>query len=134
MPLKHPVIFLLNHKFTNLGEDYDPGDFVERLGDGTTLLDLAAALDLADEAEEAGIDPDQLADLIEFIQTMPPSIDVAIVAALRSAFERGFRAQITWQPGYDWELRVWEVSDAGTGHGVLDVFVTSPNPDAVPTS
>ena len=68
-----------------------------------------------------------------FLASIPPAVDAAIVAAVRSALERGLRAAISWQPGYDFELRIWDVSH--DGHGLVNVHLVSPHPvEAVPAS
>jgi hypothetical protein len=64
--------------------------------------------------------------LREFLATVPRSLDAAIVAGMRSALERGVRAQLTWQPGYDFELRAWEVTSGS--EGLVNLHLTTPHP------
>lgn len=73
------------------------------------------------------LEPDQAEELRRFFTQLPRSLDAAVLAGLRSALERGLRTQVTWQPGYDFELRAWEVSEGDAG--VLNLHVLSPHPD-----
>jgi hypothetical protein len=127
MPLKHDAIFLLNRKFTKLG-NYDAPGLRDQIGAATTLLEVADALHLVDESK---LDQEQLAELLTFIDSMPNSLDVAMVAALKQALEDGYWVQLTWQPAVAWELRMWAISDVSApDKGVLNLFILSPNPDA----
>jgi hypothetical protein len=127
MPLKHDAIFLLNRKFSKLG-NYDGPALNGQIGAATTLLEVADALNLV---EEAKLNQDQLAELLTFVDSMPNTLDAAIVAALKQGLADGYWVQITWQPAVDWELRMWALHDDGaTPPGVLNLFILSPNPDA----
>ena len=127
MPLKHAAIFYLNRKFTKIG-NYDSGALRDTIGEARTLLEVAGNLGLA---QEERLDQEQLAQLLEFVDSMPNTLDVAMVAALKQALEDGYWVQLTWQPAVDWELRAWAVeSESAEDRGVLNLFVLSPNPDA----
>jgi len=55
---------------------------------------------------------------------------------MKSALSRGLPVGVSWQPGYDFELRVWDVSGpAGEGEpwvGMVNVHLISPHPDEAP--
>jgi hypothetical protein len=77
-----------------------------------------------------GVVSDGNADgLRELLADLPPSLDQMILAALRSALRRGLRTQVTWKPGYDFELQAWESSDGD--QGLLNLLVISPHPREV---
>jgi hypothetical protein len=127
MPLKHAAIFYINRKFSKIG-NYDPGALLDTIGGSTTLIELAGSLGLA---EEAKLDQEQVSELLQFIDSMPDTLDVAMVAAIKQALRDGYWVQLTWQPAVDWELRMWALhDDRGAQSGVLNLFVLSPNPDA----
>ncbi len=62
----------------------------------------------------------------EFFAGIPDAVDAGMMAAVRSALARGLRVGISWQPGYDYELRVWDVSDGA--EGMVNVHLISPHP------
>ena len=68
----------------------------------------------------------------EFIRLLPPSLDAAILAALRSALGRGLRTQFTWKPGYAFEVTLWESSkfeeEDGKWVGLVNILIVSPDP------
>jgi hypothetical protein len=125
VPYHHPVIFKLNRKFSKLGGRYDPRALLGQIGGARTLVEVAAALDLAS-------DPDvneRLPELLDFVGTMPDALDVAVVAALKQALQDEYWIQITWQPGVAWELRTWALEPEGSAErGVLNLSLISPNP------
>ncbi len=73
------------------------------------------------------LEPEQADALKRFLGEVPESLDAAIVGAVRNALGRGLRSQLTWQPGYEFELRLWEVSEGSAG--LLNVHVLTPHPD-----
>ena len=71
----------------------------------------------------------------EFVSQMPQSMQAAFIAILRSNLERDVRKQmlVSWAPGYDWELTVWETTSTGTTAGGITIQVKSRYPtDAHP--
>jgi hypothetical protein len=68
----------------------------------------------------------------EFLQLLPPSLDAAVLAVVRSALARGLPIQFTWKPGYAFELGLWESSlheeDKGRWVGLVNVLIVSPDP------
>ena len=78
----------------------------------------------------AVLDDDDATTLREFFDTIPASLDAAILAGVRSALQRGVRTQVSWQPGYDFELRMWERSDGADG--VVNLHILSPEPPELP--
>jgi hypothetical protein len=100
-------------------------DGVETIGAAADVLGLIEVLPA-----------EQRQPMTDFLASIPPSIDAAIVAAMRNALGRGLPVAISWQPGYDFELRVWDVSGPdGDGEpwvGMVNVHLISPHPDEAP--
>ena len=69
--------------------------------------------------------------LMQFLTTIPPSIDAAAIAAARSAVDRGLRVTVTWAPDYAFGLRVWEVSrfEDDAWVGMVNVQISSQDPE-----
>jgi hypothetical protein len=102
-------------------EGFEPDDLLERIGGAQTVRDVGEALGLFD------VLPVEQADALkEFLGTIPGSLDAAIIGGMRNALERGVRAQLTWKPAYDYELRAWEVSE-GTD-GLVNLQLLTPHP------
>jgi len=68
----------------------------------------------------------------EFLQLLPPSLDAAVLAVVRSSLARGLPIQFTWKPGYAFELGLWESSlheeDKERWVGLVNVLIVSPDP------
>jgi hypothetical protein len=130
MPHSTGFILSANAIFAPLDDEaFDPGGHLDTLGDATGIDDGAEALGLFEV-----LPPTDGALLRGFLADVPASMHAAVLGALRSALSRGLRTQFTWQPGYDHELRVWEVSDeTPTGwDGMVNVFLTTPHPPEAP--
>lgn len=120
MPYMQLAVLRANEVFAGV-EGHEPQRLRADLGDARTVRATGEALGLFDVLEErVG------AGLREYLDRLPAGLDAAMVAALHSALERGLRTQLVWQPGYDFELRMWEVSE-GTD-GVLTMMIVSPHP------
>jgi hypothetical protein len=110
---------------------FAPDSLLASLGDVETIGEAADALHLIDvlPAEQRG-------PMSDFLASIPPSIDAAMLAAMRSALARGLPIGISWQPGYDFELRVWDVSgpegDGQPWAGMVNVHLVSPHPIEAP--
>ena len=107
-------------------DDFEPEPLLETIQGASTVNEAVEALGLFETLET---DADR-ADLREFFDTIPASLDAAILAGVRSALERGVRTQVTWQPGYAFELRMWERSDGA--RGVVNLHILSPEPPERP--
>jgi hypothetical protein len=111
---------------------FEPAALLDSFQSATTVAEAASMLNLLDVLDE-----EQRQPMADFLATIPPAIDAAIMAATRSALTREVRVTFTWQPGYDFELRVWDVAAArnDTWRGMVNVHVTSPHPpEAEPVS
>ena len=110
---------------------FEPDNLLASLDGVETMRAAADALHLIDVLPEEQREP-----MAEFLASIPPSIDAAVVAAIRSSLARGLPVGISWQPGYDFELRVWDVSGPrGEGEpwvGMVNVHLVSPHPDEAP--
>lgn len=106
-------------------DDFDAPPLLDTIGGATSVLQAADALGIF-----AVLDDGYATTLRDFFTTLPPALDAAILAGVRSALERGVRTQISWQPGYDFELRMWERSDGPKG--LLNLHIISPEPDELP--
>ena len=120
MPFMVASVLRTNEVFGAL-EGFSPGDLLDAIGDARTVLDVGEALGLFDV-----LPVEQAAALKEFLTTIPGSLDAAMIGGMRNALERGVRAQLTWQPGYDFELRAWEVSEGSDG--LVNLQLLTPHP------
>lgn len=130
MPHSDPFILGANALFAPANdESFDPGGHLDTLHGATDIDHGAELLGIYDV-----LPADQAALLRDFLAAIPPSLHAAVLGALRSALSRGLRTQFTWQPGYDTEVRVWEVSDQTEvgWRGMVNVFLTTPHPPEAP--
>ena len=124
MPFLVASVLLANDVFGPL-EDFDPGQILDTISGAQTVREAAEALGLLAVLSEANAEL-----LAEFLDTIPASLDAAVLAAMRSAFQRDVRVQLTWQPAYEFELRMWEVTDGSVG--LVNINVLSQHPPEVP--
>jgi hypothetical protein len=124
MPYVVASILRANEVFSRL-DGFEGRALLPEFADASTVLEGAEQLGLFEVLGD-----DDAVVLRDFLATMPASMDAAILAGLRSALERGVRAQFTWQPGYDFELRIWERSEGS--EGVVNFHVLSPEPPETP--
>jgi hypothetical protein len=108
---------------------FGPRELLEALGDTETVAQAADQLGFHDVVAQEWQQP-----LRDFLETIPPSIDAASMAATRSALERGVRVTVTWMPDYAFGLRVWEVSrlDGTEWAGMVNVQISSRDPEFDP--
>ena len=108
---------------------FGPGELLDALGDTETVAQAADQLGFHDVVAQEWQQP-----LRDFLETIPPSIDAASMAATRSALERGVRVTVTWMPDYAFGLRVWEVSrlDGAEWVGMVNVQISSRDPEFDP--
>lgn len=121
------TILLANETFGRLN-DFNPNSLLDQLKDTHSLLESAEKLGLI-----AVLDPEQQQPMRVFLGSIPPAVDAAALAAVRSALGRGLRVGVSWQPGYDFELRVWDVSKEqqpnAPWRGMVNVHLSSPHPE-----
>lgn len=130
MPYVVAFIGQANQIFGPAGE-WDPQalldalEGIESVRDGIERFELLGAIERDDQRQVAA----------EFLQLLPRSLDAAILAALRSALERGLRTQFTWKPGYAFELCLWESTKQeaeGRWVGLVNIMIISPDPPEDP--
>lgn len=122
------MILATNAVLGDLSHAFDPHGLFNAVGAYETVGDAVEGLHLLVDLPGEQQDP-----MRAFLDSIPPAIDAAIMAAIRSALERGLHAQISWQPGYDFELRIWDVSKkdhdpSNNDHGLVNVHLVSPHP------
>ncbi len=131
MPHDTGFILSANAVFAPLDqESLDAERLLAAISDATDIDQGAHALGLYDV-----LPPAQGEQLRQFLADIPASMHAAVLGAVRSALSRGLRTQFTWHPGYEHELRMWEVSDeTETGwDGMVNVVLTTPHPPEVAT-
>lgn len=121
MPFLVASVMRANEVFSAL-DGWEPDGLIEAMGEAETVIEIGEALGIFDVLE-----PEQAEALKRFLGEVPAALDAAIVGAVRNALSRGLRSQLTWQPGYEFELRLWEVSEGSAG--LLNVHVLTPHPD-----
>jgi hypothetical protein len=119
MPYLARAVARANEQLSPSG-DLDQG-LVADLRNVSSVAEAAVVLGLAEV-----IAPQHQEELGEFLANLPPAIDAAIVAAIKNSLDRGVRTTVTWQPGYEHEVRVWDVADGQDG--MVNVHLISPNP------
>ena len=67
----------------------------------------------------------------QFLETWPAALQEAMRSVLLSAMRRSPRVPVamTWAPGYDYELSVWEARSTATSPTAITVHVRSRYPD-----
>lgn len=128
MPFLIASVLMANDVFGPL-EDFEPGQVLETISGAQTVREAAESLGLLAVLTEANAE-----NLGEFLDTIPASLDAAVLAAVRSALQRGVRVQLTWQPAYEFEVRMWEVTETtpdGT-LGLVNINVLSQHPPEEP--
>jgi hypothetical protein len=107
-------------------EGFNSGALADALGQVSNVADAAKALGL-----ESVVATEWQQPLLDFLESIPPSIDATIMAATRNALERGVRVTISWQPAAAFEVRVWDVTkfDNGQWVGMVNVHILSPDPE-----
>ena len=93
---------------------------------GNAQQAVSAAASVRDAVDRTGIlagfTPVQAAEARAVLDALPRSVDAAILAALRSAFDRDAAGLFEWHEGAFIELRTWE--EPGTGR--LRIVLVSP--------
>jgi hypothetical protein len=120
MPFLVASVVRANEVFSAL-EGWEPEGLLGTIDGAETVIQMGERLGVFDVLES-----DQAEALKEFLAEVPESLDAAIVGAVQNALSRGLRSQLTWQPGYEFELRLWEVSEGS--QGLLNVHVITPHP------
>lgn len=88
----------------------------------TTLRGLLEALDIAKTDAEK-----------DFLDRWPPVLQQTIRAVFAAAHARGEPVAVSWAPGYDYEVQVWEAKDTETKPGGITLLLRSRYPaDALP--
>lgn len=121
MPFLVASVLRTNELFSGL-ETFHPDQLRTKMGGAETVLQIGENLELFNDLSE-----DLANDLKHFLGTIPASLDAALVAGVRNALGRDLRSQLTWQPGYEFELRVWEVSDGE--FGLANFLLVTPHPE-----
>jgi len=122
MPYFEAILPRLNQLFTQEAI----AEFPAELLDGApTLVELMREIGAFRRDGEA-----------DFTSQMPPSMQEAIMAILRYNLQRNTRKQmiVSWAPGYDWELRIWETTTTDASAGGITLQIKSRYPaDSHPT-
>lgn len=113
------------NEFLSRLDGFEPDALLAAVGDADSVLAGVERLGLLEVLEPG--DADSLRALLE---ALPPSLDAALLAAVLDALGRGVRVQLTWQPAVEFELRVWERSEASAG--LVNLFLLSPEPAEAP--
>jgi hypothetical protein len=119
------ILVKANALFSPL-EGFDPASLRDMLDGVETIAQAANSLGME------GVVPSEFQQpLMDFLETIPPSIDAAALAAMRSALERGLRVTLTWEPAYYFELKVWDVSklEGETWVGLVNVNLSARDPE-----
>jgi hypothetical protein len=113
--------------------DWNPEALLESLEGVDTVMDGIEQFGLLDAIQRREYHDSARA----IVSQLPPSLDAAVLAVLRSALSRGLKTQFTWKPAYAFELDIWESSrfeaDAkakggGAWVGLVNVMILSPDP------
>lgn len=77
------------------------------------------------------------ADAVKFIRSWPTGIQAGILAAIHDNLSRPIEKRVpivmSWTPGYDFSVSIWDVRNTESTHGELTIHLTSRYPtDAHP--
>jgi len=114
------TILLAQELFGRIGS-FQPDVLVANLTSATSVRDGAETLGLIAVLDTQYQDP-----MRNFLDSIPPALDAAMLAAIRNALARKLPVAISWQPGYDFELRLWDVSTGS--YGMVNIHLVSPHP------
>jgi hypothetical protein len=81
------------------------------------LVQAATALGIAKTTEEKN-----------YLSSWPGAIQQAIVSAVHSAIGRAVPVTMSWAPGPDFELQLWEAHGVGPSPGGITLLLRSPYP------
>ena len=116
MPHMVALVRIINR---GLDRDGDLGAAAAALENASTVLEAARAAEMLDHDSVRSDHAEAL------LGALPPAVDAALLATLRSAVGRGVGAVLQWKPGPSVELQVWEAVEGDVGHvGIL--LVTPP--------
>jgi len=121
MPFMENPLLVANELFAP-PQGFDAQPLLDGLSGVGTLGEAIGLLGLPDREADA-----HLAEPFStFVAEMPPSLDAAVLAAVRSALERGLRVQFGWRPAVGWSVDLHERSQGP--NGLLRVEFASPEP------
>ena len=67
-----------------------------------------------------------------FVKTWPSALQAAVLAAIRDNLSRPADQRVpivlSWTPGYDFDVRIWDIRNTTSTHGELTIHVTSRYP------
>ena len=127
MPFLIESVLLGNELFgpSDQNPEHDGGFNAEQLlgliAEASTIREAAEALGLL-----ATLSEEKAANMVDFLNSIPASLDAALLAGARSALDRNLRVQLSWEPAYDFQLRAWEVSVGDAG--LCNLHLMSPHP------
>ncbi len=91
---------------------------VDALAPGSTLSQFASNLGIAMTADERA-----------FLERWPAGLQEALRAVLESAAKRRQPVSLTWAPGYDYEVRLWEARSTAKTQGHITIHLRGRYPD-----
>lgn len=83
----------------------------------------------SDQVTEAQLDADPG---VQIMGAMPSGLKAAFQAVVHENFRRGADGRgptvpitLAWAPGYDYDLRIWDVADSATSVGGITILLTT---------
>lgn len=71
-------------------------------------------------------------DMKAFVQTWPSALQAAVRAAITDNLSRAASQRVpvvlSWTPGYDYDVRIWDIRNTDSSHGELTIHLTSRYP------
>ena len=116
MPFMEGILPRLNRFLTQDAIGEFPAALLDR---EPTLVELLREIGVFERDGEA-----------DFVSQIPLSIQDALIAILRSNLHRHARKQmiVSWAPGYDWELTIWETESTSASRGGITMQIRSRYP------
>jgi hypothetical protein len=116
MPFMEGILPRLNRRLTQEAIGDFPAALVES---DLSLVELLRAIEVFERDGES-----------DFVGQIPDSLQAALIAILRSNLRRNARKQmiVSWAPGYDWELTVWETASTSASRGGITIQIKSRYP------
>jgi hypothetical protein len=100
-----------------LGRDSIGGVAAELINPQQNLVEAATALGIAKTMDEKN-----------YLSSWPGAVQQAIVSSVHSAIVRGVPITMSWAPGPDFELQLWEAHGVASSPGGITMLLRSPYP------
>lgn len=119
MPYMQTSLQRINGAFSSANIATVPRETISNAADLADAFSSLPGVDLSDGA-------------VEFIRSWPSALQAAVLAAIVDNLSRDDDRRVpivmTWTPGYDFDVRIWDVRNTESSDGELTIHLTSRYP------